>query len=268
MCWIALGAVIKQTVNPLLLRSYQQRKGWWPSCFYLIFGLFLSIGTVSIPFVRNVYYQPTGTSTVNTIPRFNSTCNDCLCEYSLQASVISSTLALNCFDNDTCQFIPVFSPSYKLVPLVGATLYFQGKIFPNISTCCMPNITEVLARLQSSVPTMVNLTFNPGAIGYDVDSPNEAVTISVSTPVLYWFNPHNLQFIRNSSTWTRLSVVLYRGLLFTSVGGTPVINVRRQSKHHATRRTLPIQVWVTYPQTDLSKRWSNHDSYCSKRDGS
>jgi hypothetical protein len=193
--------------------------------FYLIIGFLVGIETVSIPFVRNAYYRPSGTGVVNTTMRFNSTCANCLCEYFGEASDIVGTLALNCFGNDTCEFIHNFAPSFKLVPLVGAKLYFQQNILPEASTCCMPNITEVLARLKASIPIIVNLTFTPGAIGYDESTPDQAVTLGNSVATLYWFNPHNLQFIRSSSTWTKLSVVLYQGLLFTSLGGTSAINI-------------------------------------------
>ena len=193
--------------------------------YYLIIGMFAGIETVSIPFVRNVYYQPLGTGIVNTTMRFNSTCEACLCEYFSEDGDIVDTLALNCFGNETCQFIQNFSPSFKLVPLVGAKLYFQGNIFPNTSTCCMPSITEVLARLKASTLLTVNLTFIPGAIGYDESTPDQAVTLGNSVATLYWFNPHNLQFIRSSSTWAKLNVVLRQGLLFTSLGGISAINI-------------------------------------------
>lgn len=193
--------------------------------YYLIVGIFASIETTSIPFVRNVYYQPLGTGIVNTTMRFNSTCEVCLCEYFGEDRDIFDTLALNCFGNDTCQFIQTFSPSFKLVPLVGSKLYFQGNIFPNTSKCCMPSISEVLARLKASTPIIANLTLVPGAIGYDESTPDQAVTLGTAVGTLYWFNPHNLQFIRSSSTWTKLSVILHQGLLFTSLGGISAINV-------------------------------------------
>jgi hypothetical protein len=94
------------------------------------------------------------------------------------------------------KYVNTFPTSYKLQPSSGAKLCFLQHILPNASTCCQPNFTEILIRLQSVIPTTINLTFSPGAFGYDENQPNEAVVIGMSSGNLYWSDPSSLTFLK------------------------------------------------------------------------
>ncbi|CAF1502923.1 unnamed protein product, partial [Didymodactylos carnosus] len=72
---------------------------------------------------------------------------------------------------------------------------------------------------------MINLTFQPAAFGYDETVPDQAAVIGWTTGSLYWFNPMNLAFIRNSSIWTSLSLSLHNNSIFTGLDSHPAINV-------------------------------------------
>jgi hypothetical protein len=89
----------------------------------------------------------------------------------------------------------------------------------------MPNITELLDRLENTIPTILNLTFSPAAFGYDQSKPNETAVIGSSNGSLYWFNPMNMTFIRSSSINTSLTIALQDNLLYTGYDMVPMIDI-------------------------------------------
>jgi hypothetical protein len=117
-----------------------------------------------------------------------------------------------------------------------------------MSTCCQPNFTEILIRLQTVIPETINLTFSPGAFGYEENQPDEAMVIGMGTGDLYWFDPFNLTFIRSGSVWTALSIVLYNGSLFTSIGSIPTIYV-------LDSQTMTSITNITYPNLSETRKY-------------
>ena len=214
---------------------------------YVFLSFVCKVHTVSIPNIENVFLEPIGFSKPNTTILFNTTCQQCLCFY-FDGSRNNTYLALNCFSNDTCQYFNTFPTSYKLTSSLGAKLYFLQNIFPNISTCCRQNITDVLSRLQSVTPKKINLTFTPYAFGYDVNQPNVAVVIGSTVGHLYWFNPFNLAFIRNDSIWTSTTVALYNSSLFTSLNGIAMVYVLNS-------QTMTQITNITYPNLSGTRKY-------------
>lgn len=131
--------------------------------FYLLVTVITRADGILIPFVQDVFLQALSLNQPNITLRFNSSCQQCLCE------TVTSTknIALNCFPNGTCQFFGDFPLSYKLKASVGTKLFFLRNEYSNASHCCMPNITELMERLKASTPTVIDLAFEPSAFGYD-----------------------------------------------------------------------------------------------------
>jgi hypothetical protein len=190
---------------------------------YFLLPFIIKANFISIPFIQNVFLYSVLNTNVSV--SINKTCQECLCEI-FNPKNNTKYVALNCFINETCQFYQDFPLSYKLNPSDGAQLYFVQNIFPNASQCCMPNITEVMIRLKNTLPTMINLTFQPSALGYDESKPNELAVIGYSTGYLYWFNPINMTFIRNSSLNASLTIALQNNSMYTAHNGVPIIYVR------------------------------------------
>ncbi|CAF1213648.1 unnamed protein product [Rotaria magnacalcarata] len=162
--------------------------------------------------------------TWNTSVLLNRTCQECSCEYS---SIFGGTnyTGLNCFPNNTCEYFSTFPVSYKLTTLSGARLYFLKNNFPNASAGCVPNITQLITRLQHVILTILNLPFKREGFGYDNYTSNEAVVSGYSIGSIYWFDPFTLRFLQSISLWTSMSIALHNGLLFTSGNTDPNICV-------------------------------------------
>jgi hypothetical protein len=104
----------------------------------------------------------------------------------------------------------------------------------------MPNITELLIRLQNATPTVMNLTFQGGAIGYDPANPNEAAVAGFDQPYLYWFNPVTMTFLRNYSIGDSLTLTVYNNQTFTATDGNPSIFIRdSQTNNYLANITYP-----------------------------
>ena len=52
---------------------------------------------------------------------------------------------------------------------------------------------------MNTTPTVVSLSYELGAIGYEEARPDRAVVIGSGTGDLYWFNPWNMSFIKNQT---------------------------------------------------------------------
>ncbi len=191
----------------------------------ILFLLITQIHSRSVSFINNVFLQssiyPNQTNTI----RFNSSCEECLCQ-EFYSNNTNNNLALNCFSNGTCQYFQSFPLSYKIQSSSGSRLYFLQNQFPNASQCCMPNITELLIRLQNATPTVMNLTFQPGAMGYDEANPDEAAVAGYGASILYWFNPATMTFLRNSTIDISYSLAVYNNQTFTAFSNIPSIYIR------------------------------------------
>jgi len=193
--------------------------------YVTIFLLLISkISGTSIPYIQNVILEASTQPNLNITVLFNRSCQECLCQEVILNN--SSNLALNCFQNGTCQIFQTFPLSYNITSSPGSQLYFLQSRFPNPSMCCMPNITELLTRLQSAAPIIMNLPFNPAAFGYDPTDPYVAAVIGWDLPIIYWFNPFTMEFIRNSTGNASLTLALHNNRTFTALGGTPTVYIR------------------------------------------
>jgi len=90
----------------------------------------------------------------------------------------------------------------------------------------MPNITDLLTRLKNATPIIMNLTFPPAAFGYDEANPNEVAVSGWNLPILYWFNPNTIMFIRNSSINASLGLAVYNNQTFTDTDNSPLVSIR------------------------------------------
>ena len=190
---------------------------------YFLSGLIFKLDTTTVPSIRDVFLQPLGFTKLNVTVLHNSTCQQCICE--VLRNINSNYSALNCFTNGTCEFFPTFPLSYKLKPSMDARFYFFHNTFPDASNCCVPNITELLLRLQNLTPNIIHLIFQPSAFGYDENVLNEAAVIGMTQSIIYWFNPITFTFLRNASVWTTVSLALYNNAVFTAIDNTPTIYV-------------------------------------------
>jgi hypothetical protein len=155
--------------------------------FPLYFQITL-IKSINIPFINNTILQAGYPS--NSTPLINGTCHQCLCISSLSYS------ALNCFPNSTCQLFSTFPPTYRIAETPGARLYFPRQTFPlNTSQCCMPNITDLLSKLNMVNMTLRNVTNPRQAI---IDNHGYLVTAEEpTTSYLDRFDPTNLTRINH-----------------------------------------------------------------------
>ena len=104
----------------------------------------------------------------------------------------------------------------------------------------MPNITEIISRLMNTTPTVVSLSYELGAIGYEEARPDRAVVIGSGTGDLYWFNPWNMSFIKNQTINSGLTIALYNGSIFTGIDNTPRVYVfNDQSLACVNNKTYP-----------------------------
>lgn len=191
----------------------------------LFFILIPSIYGISIPFIDNVFLQSLPNANSGVTVRLNSSCAECLCERFNSTHNITD-LALNCFSNRTCQFFPSFPVIYKIKSSNGSRLYFLQNQFPDPSQCCMPNITELLMRLTNTTPIVMNLSFQPAALGYDEANPSEAAVTGWSQPILYFFNPITMTYLRNFTINGSPSLTLYNNQTFTAAENTAIIYIR------------------------------------------
>ena len=213
---------------------------------------FTSINAVSIPFISDVIFMPLNdNNTSNTLTRINRTCQQCLCEF-LTDGWNQSYLALNCYlnSNHTCQFFSRFSITYKLQPTPGAVLYFLQSQFPSASSCCMPNITELIGRLTAATPINISLGFQPSAIGCDPTQPNEMVVAGRNRTWVYRFSLFPLSLIRNITIVnTSLSVALHNNQTLAAFDGFSSIKAFNGQNAH----------------DDRHQQRSNHDSDSSSQ---
>ena len=203
--------------------------------------------SISIPFVQDHLLRPSSYWIGNTTIRVNSSCDQCLCDH-FTGSLSSNSLALNCFPNGTCEYFQRFPKSYQVKSVSGATLYFLQGILPNASTCCAPNITEILDRLKTATPMTLNLTLEPASFGYDERKTDEAVVITWTGNTLVSFNPLDLTVTRNSPILTGQNVALYNEFIFTSNNPDPVIFV-------LDKQNMTLIANMTYPTLEQTTKY-------------
>ncbi|UJR38400.1 hypothetical protein I4U23_031069 [Adineta vaga] len=208
---------------------------------YIFLSIILIIGTsgISFPYIQDVYLQSTRTSNPNVTTYFNSTCQDCLCEEFITYNRMNF-IALNCLSNETCQFFSNFPSSYQLTSSNGSRLYFLQSILPNDSSCCMPNITELLSRLKNTIAITIDLTFQPGGLNYDPNIPSEVAVVGWGSSPLFWFDPQNMTTIRSVTNNVMLTITSYNNHTFTAVNGIPTIHIRdRQTNTYLGNISYP-----------------------------
>lgn len=186
---------------------------------YLLCELILSLHSASIPSIQNIILRPIGFTRPNITVLVNTTRKQCLCEL---LNNNNNYQALNFYNNGSCEFFQTFPSLYRLKEFVDARFYFLPNITLSSKMCCVPNITELLIRLQNVTPNVIYLPFQPSAFGY---ADNEAAVIGFNQGTIHWFDPISFIPLRNASIWTTLSLALYRDLVFTSQGGTSAIYV-------------------------------------------
>lgn len=199
----------------------------WISINDVIFLLIIGQSEcVLLPFIDGVILKPLNEINANNSIRLNlnATCEQCLCEFFANNS--QSYVALNCLSNLTCQFFSTFPVTYKLEPINQTRLYFLKSIFPNSSSCCMPNIETLLERLRNATPITVHLNFSPSAINYDPRDDSEIAIIGRYGGWVYWFNSSNLQIERNNSIVnTSLAFAVKNDFIYTAMDDIPTISV-------------------------------------------
>ena len=152
----------------------------------LILSPLFDVVCLQIPRISNISLIPIAPVNFTTV--LNSTCDQCICLAAAQRSA-----ALNCFlNNNTCQLFARFPIRYRLQPVAQAQLYFPTGVFPNASQCCMPNITLLLAKLNTA--TTITAT-QPYPRCLAVDSHGYLLTIRYAGTAIRRFNPLNLTFI-------------------------------------------------------------------------
>ena len=194
---------------------------------------------ISLPSIQDFILKPTGTQYGNKTTTINGTCPQCLCEVFGDNGTVND-VALNCFQNDTCQLFPSFPLSYKLQPSAGALLYFLQGIFPSPSQCCMPNIIELIDRLKNGMVSSVQLSFTLGAIGYGKARPDQAVAIGWNTGHLYWFNTKDMSYIQYQTINGHATIALHNNSIFTGIDGTSTVTVLNE-------QTLAGVASISYP---------------------
>ncbi len=155
--------------------------------FLTLTRLIIPINCVQIPLIRDVIFVPVSNSTSITVT--NSTCTQCLCNAS------SSQFILNCMPNNTCQFFFNFPRTYNIQQLTNARLYFPQGIFPNASQCCMPNLTDLIYKLQTAIPTYGQV-LNPRCLA--LDNHGYVVTLSTTNSSIVRFNAATMALIDNT----------------------------------------------------------------------
>lgn len=116
---------------------------------FLFWNLIVYSIAIQIPLIRNVTLFPISAAK-NTV-LCNQTCDECLCIAVLKHA------ALNCFPNSTCQLFFSVPLRYQLRPTPQANIYFSNRLLFNESQCCMPNMTQVIEKLQNGTWISVHI---------------------------------------------------------------------------------------------------------------
>jgi hypothetical protein len=144
----------------------------------------LSSAAIQIPLIQNVTLVPL--SSTNSTTFYNRTCDECLC------LSLAAYAAFNCFSNRTCQFFLTVPLRYQLQPTSQARLYFSSRLFPNTSQCCMPNLSQVIKRLQNGTRVSANIS-DPRCLL--IDNNEYVVTPDYSSAYLRRYNSTTLASI-------------------------------------------------------------------------
>ena len=151
---------------------------------FLCFFFIATVNTIAIPFINNAIFVAISNST--SIKLTNLTCSQCLCTASL------SSMILNCFPNDTCEFFNAVPSIYRVQALGQALVYFPQQIFPNASQCCMSNTSFLLQRLNEASSVMATVR---GSRCLAIDDNGYIVGIARTNRTLIRLNPTNLTVV-------------------------------------------------------------------------
>jgi hypothetical protein len=215
-----------------------------------------TINAVTIPMISNAIFKPLNDfNNSTTLIRINRTCQECLCEF-FTSGWNQSYVALNCHVNQTCQFFSRFAATYSIQPTPGAALYFLQNQYPSASSCCMPNITELINRLKAATSTNISLGFQPSVFGYDPAKANETVVVGRNGAWTYRFGLSPLTWTRNTSIVnTSISVALHSNQIYTASDGVPSIKVYDDptgvflfSINHPTLSTVRKMIFINNGQ--------------------
>ena len=212
---------------------------------YLLLTAAGGVHGASIPFLQDAFFRPTRRNDVDEATVFNGTCDECLCK---ALDVNASYVALNCFDNHTCQLFPTLRTPCEIPRSTGAQLYFLQGVPSTTRQYCIPNITEIVNRLKNATPKVISLSFQVGGLGYDETKPNEAVVIGVESGYLHWFNPINMTSLRNQTIATSLTIALHNNNIFTGRDTDPTI-------HILDERNLAPVTNITYPSLNQVRKF-------------
>ncbi|CAF2214298.1 unnamed protein product [Rotaria magnacalcarata] len=184
----------------------------------LVFALLsinVLVSSIRIPFIDNAILVPVSISTSTVIQ--NLTCDQCLC------NATSSKLALNCFPNDTCQMFTNVPRTYTIETVANGRLYFPQQILPNASQCCMPDLDEVLSKLQNATPIYVSMN-SPRCLAFD----NQGYVASIDSTAkhLKVFDATNLTLMlqsSNLSTSTLTNMAYYDGNYYVGTSANTIL---------------------------------------------
>lgn len=149
----------------------------------LIFILFLILSSTSllIPVIDHAILIPIGLSNSTLIS--NHDCYQCLCRTMLNSAI------LNCFNNNTCQIFDRVPRRYRLEFDFRTRLYFPQRQLPNPSQCCMPNVSELITKLQNGTRTIIDIN---GTRDLLIDHQKRLVVADSNPGYLRIYNTTNL----------------------------------------------------------------------------
>jgi hypothetical protein len=164
-----------------------------------------TVDLMTMPMIQHATLVPLSAS--NTTFVYNTTCDECLCKS------IPTKAVVNCFPNDTCQTIMTIPVRYRIQLQINARLYFPKGLIPNKSACCMPNITEVISRLQHGTQISVHVDTSRCLL---LDTNGALVTSDTNSGCIRRYNPTNLASIDSIviDTSRPFTITQYRQVYF------------------------------------------------------
>ncbi|UJR17442.1 hypothetical protein I4U23_004337 [Adineta vaga] len=194
------------------------------SIYFLFCYFLIQIQCKNISFINNAILIPIR-SKLNSTILTNLTCDDCLCLTAHNSSI----LALNCYENLSCEFYLRYPRMYKIQSMNNSRLYFLQNIRPQASIpCCMSNTTLLLRKLQNSSNRMISINVNkPRCIVLDESNSLVAVTHTNGVPSYFdRFNPQTLVRLEhipiNASVTT---ITYYQGRYYIGIDSNETISV-------------------------------------------
>ena len=124
--------------------------------------------------IDNTYLSSYSSTNITTLR--DVTCEQCLC-----SAWKKNSAAFNCFsDNKTCQFFDPVPRLYRVRSRQRARLYFPRGILPNKSESAMPDLNELISKLDTATRTTVSVA-KPRCLV--IDNHRYLVTVSKMTAI-------------------------------------------------------------------------------------